>query len=248
MLFTDNKYTNCYYKIIDNAKSRISTNDVYTEIHHIIPKSLGGSNDKINLVKLTAREHFICHLLLTKMVSGIMKRQMSFALWSMCNRHNTAKENLYHNSRIYELARKEFIIANKILHTGRICSTETKEKISKGQIGRVGGMQDKTHSEETKLKISKSNIGKKKPSLSDDRKLQISAQFSGTTQTQEHISKRVSSRKESGYYKSEAETKIKMSHSAKNRTKLKCHCGKECSPSNYKRWHGDNCKSKFVNL
>ena len=32
----------------------------YYEKHHIQPKSLGGSNKKENLVRLTAREHFIC--------------------------------------------------------------------------------------------------------------------------------------------------------------------------------------------
>jgi len=35
-------------------------------MHHIIPRSLGGLNDKINLVNLTAREHYIAHLLLWK--------------------------------------------------------------------------------------------------------------------------------------------------------------------------------------
>ena len=34
------------------------------EVHHIVPKCLGGSNKKENLVELTAREHFICHRLL----------------------------------------------------------------------------------------------------------------------------------------------------------------------------------------
>ena len=38
----------------------------YTEKHHILPRSLGGSNSLENLVALSAREHFICHLLLTK--------------------------------------------------------------------------------------------------------------------------------------------------------------------------------------
>jgi 5-methylcytosine-specific restriction endonuclease McrA len=36
----------------------------YKEIHHILPKSLGGSNDKSNLVELTAREHYIVHMLI----------------------------------------------------------------------------------------------------------------------------------------------------------------------------------------
>jgi hypothetical protein len=63
-----NKYTCWYNNITENAKSRII--DGYTERHHILPRSLGGTNDKDNLVDLTAREHFICHWLLTKMHSG----------------------------------------------------------------------------------------------------------------------------------------------------------------------------------
>jgi 5-methylcytosine-specific restriction endonuclease McrA len=59
MLFIDNKYTNWYNSIIDSARNRIL--EGYSENHHIIPKSLGGSNDKSNIVALTAREHFICH-------------------------------------------------------------------------------------------------------------------------------------------------------------------------------------------
>lgn len=38
----------------------------YYENHHIIPRSLNGSNSSENLVLLTAREHFICHWLLVK--------------------------------------------------------------------------------------------------------------------------------------------------------------------------------------
>ncbi len=67
-------YTKIYQKIIDKAKkeNRVKRkyddlNYVYYEQHHIIPKSLGGSNKKENLVLLTAREHFICHLLLIRM-------------------------------------------------------------------------------------------------------------------------------------------------------------------------------------
>jgi hypothetical protein len=59
-------YNKIYYSIITNAKNRIIT-DGYYEKHHIIPRSLGGDNSKENIVGLTAREHYICHLLLTKM-------------------------------------------------------------------------------------------------------------------------------------------------------------------------------------
>lgn len=36
----------------------------YKERHHIVPKCIGGTNDKDNLIDLYAREHFIAHKLL----------------------------------------------------------------------------------------------------------------------------------------------------------------------------------------
>jgi hypothetical protein len=48
----ENKYTKTYYSIINRAKSREKL-DVPFERHHILPKSLGGNNDKSNLVALT---------------------------------------------------------------------------------------------------------------------------------------------------------------------------------------------------
>jgi 5-methylcytosine-specific restriction endonuclease McrA len=77
-LFIDNKYTNWYYEIIHNAQNRITTG--YIEKHHIIPRSLGGSNELSNIVRLTAREHYICHYLLTKMTTSKDKIKMFHAL------------------------------------------------------------------------------------------------------------------------------------------------------------------------
>ena len=34
------------------------------EVHHIVPRSFGGSDDPSNLVELTLREHFVAHRLL----------------------------------------------------------------------------------------------------------------------------------------------------------------------------------------
>jgi hypothetical protein len=58
----------------------------YIELHHIIPKSfnLVDKNIKTNQVFLTAKEHFICHRLLVKMVTGTRIGQMWLALFSMC--------------------------------------------------------------------------------------------------------------------------------------------------------------------
>lgn len=69
MNYLYNKYSTFYFSIINNAlqQSRKKSKNFYFESHHIIPKSLGGSDLPENLVLLTAREHFICHWLLTKM-------------------------------------------------------------------------------------------------------------------------------------------------------------------------------------
>lgn len=58
-------YQRIYQSLIERAKSR--TLDCYTELHHIVPRCLGGSNDKTNLVRLTPEEHYVAHQLLVKM-------------------------------------------------------------------------------------------------------------------------------------------------------------------------------------
>lgn len=60
-------YERIYNQLIQKRKSfPLYKKDGYCEQHHIKPKSLGGSNEKSNLVNLTAREHFIAHCLLVK--------------------------------------------------------------------------------------------------------------------------------------------------------------------------------------
>lgn len=72
--FIVNKYYRWYYNIINH---RIDNNPSgYFEKHHILPKSLGGSNARNNIVSLTAREHYICHLLLARMTSGVFRYKM----------------------------------------------------------------------------------------------------------------------------------------------------------------------------
>lgn len=64
----DNKYTKWYCNIIITALNR--NLEGYGEKHHILPRSfnMGGEKDKLNLVLLTAKEHYLCHQLLTRMI------------------------------------------------------------------------------------------------------------------------------------------------------------------------------------
>jgi hypothetical protein len=106
-MFIQNKYTTWYHNIINNAKARLA--EEYSESHHIIPRSLGGSNTKDNLVKLLPQEHYICHLLLTKMLTGEEKAKMIYALKLMSTTKNKHQEHRYiPSSRIYAIQRKMF--------------------------------------------------------------------------------------------------------------------------------------------
>lgn len=75
----------------------------YTERHHILPRCFGGTNEKINLVRLTAREHLIAHLLLTKCTTGGNRMKMCRAALNMSH-HKGVKIN----SRLYESLRIEY--------------------------------------------------------------------------------------------------------------------------------------------
>lgn len=107
MIFIDNKYTDWYFSIISSAQHRTLPAEIYFEIHHIIPKSFGGNNTIDNLVKLTAREHYICHLLLVKMTSDknqykMIQAMSAFLSWNNSNHRRTSNIT----SRIYEFLKE----------------------------------------------------------------------------------------------------------------------------------------------
>lgn len=96
-MFKQNKYTKTYYQIIQRANNRILLDS--HEEHHIIPKCIGGSDDSSNLCKLTPREHFICHHLLTKMHDSY-KIKFAFSVM-LCNNPFQQRDYVI-TSRTYE--------------------------------------------------------------------------------------------------------------------------------------------------
>ena len=92
-------YYQIYRNIIEKAKNR--SIDSYTETHHIIPKCMGGSNNKDNLVKLTPKEHFICHKLLHEIYPN--ENGLVFAYWMMAKVKSTNQDRKIRlTSREYE--------------------------------------------------------------------------------------------------------------------------------------------------
>lgn len=78
----------------------------YTENHHVLPKALGGSNEKENLVRLTGREHWIAHLLLNKIYNN---SQTAYACHMMAMRCEERGIPRIKSSRMYEAIRKEHV-------------------------------------------------------------------------------------------------------------------------------------------
>lgn len=201
-----NKYSKLYYKITDAAKQR--TINGYTEIHHIIPQSLGGSNDKENLVELTAREHFICHWLLIKMTEGDERGKMLYALQGM--KAENKFQNRYHTkitARVYEKYRLQHaenhskkMKGKPAWNKGRKLEGEELElqrertknrkidpiKQAEGQRKRVEKMLGRKQSQETSFKKSLAMKGKSKGPMSEEEKLKRSIKQLGIKKKEGH--------------------------------------------------------------
>ena len=85
-------YRKDYDLLMERAKNRELLKDTYTERHHILPRCLGGKNNKNNIVKLLPKEHYIAHLLLFRLYPNNQK--LSFAFWMMCNGNRKKIENM----------------------------------------------------------------------------------------------------------------------------------------------------------
>ena len=109
-------YKKIYNQLVAKAQSRDSISEK-TEIHHIVPRCMGGSDESENLVVLSLREHFIAHLLLSEMYGG----KLTYAFYLMSKREGCT-------NRKYEHLREDFISAIKN-------DKERGKKISKSLTG-----------------------------------------------------------------------------------------------------------------
>lgn len=161
-------YEKIYNQIVERARNRVL--DSYTERHHIIPRCLGGTNDKKNIVLLTAREHYICHWLLYLIHPD--NKKVKHAFWMMCNTKSSNQDRTYTiSSRFYESVKKEIseIKSNAMLgqgnpNFGKSVSEDRKKKwkttYGDKSVGVNNPMFGKRHSDETKKTLSRLKLGK----------------------------------------------------------------------------------------
>lgn len=157
----------------------------YYEKHHVIPKCLGGTNDKTNLVLLTGREHFIAHRLLTKIYKD--NKSLFFALYQM-SIDKTKNRNLIVSSRTYDSLRKQFSV-NQSGKNNPACRYEVRNKISASNRGKISSFKGKKHTEKAKKMMSDSASIRCKGEgnsrygavLTDETKKKISDSLTGRT-------------------------------------------------------------------
>lgn len=186
-IFNDTKYTRWYWAIIE--KRAITDHRQRGEFHHIIPRSLGGTDDQSNLIKLSGHDHAWCHWLLTKMTTGEDRAKMVYAFNMMgVYGEHMEREKSYAIVRAYEKNRLEWSINHSDLMkeqfangretwnkghklTGEALEEQreriknrrklSKEERNLSNAKRLTTMKEKgySHSEETKRKQSESQKG-----------------------------------------------------------------------------------------
>lgn len=136
-----------YLKLYNDLVAHRKQNPVkgYTENHHIVMRSMGGSDTDDNLVSLTGREHWIAHLLLYKIHRNSQTVHACNMMAMRCEERGIA---YIKNSRAYEFVRKQHAKLtserNKISHKGEsnsqydtrwICNIQIKQnkKIHKNE-------------------------------------------------------------------------------------------------------------------
>jgi hypothetical protein len=219
-----NKYTRWYEQIIKKAKEQnlsVSKRHAknykgYTEVHHIIPKSFGGSNSNENLVRFSAREHFICHWLLTKMTTGIHRNKMltAFVLMTGDGSKSARYDFKITSSRVFEQIRTDYskYVSEKL--TGREISLETRAKISAANTG-------KTHTEEWKQRMSILNKGRAAPILTAEGRLKLGKWCLGKTYEELHGKEKAKLLKEQCKHVGADNGMSGKTHSAETRLKFK---------------------------
>lgn len=147
-------YQRHYNTLIERARYREAVG--YVERHHVVPRCMGGGDEKSNIVSLTPEEHFVAHQLLVRIHPET--KGLAIAVWRM-----TFGKNHESSKRYGWLRRKHSEAIGEVIGKywrGRKrndFSELHRQRISSAQIGKKRG----EHSPEHKSKLSEAHKGKK---------------------------------------------------------------------------------------
>jgi hypothetical protein len=243
-------YEKLYENLIANRR-KLGTPEGYTEKHHIIPRSFGGTDDPVNLIALTAREHFMAHRFLARIHPDT---GMVHAVFKMACSNKTMGRYKVTN-RVYEQLRMD--------HAHRVSTDEVskqkKSLASKGKKQSPEHIKARTDSrkqsgewltDETRKKISESNKGKAgfwkgKPIPQEfvEKRKQTMKERDGWAWTDERKEAQRNRLKGKPSKKPPVTEEYKQQLREEKSKKVTCpHCGKQGTMLIMPRWHFDNCK------
>jgi|APFre7841882654_1041346.scaffolds.fasta_scaffold04723_2 NUMOD3 motif len=247
-----NKYEKWYELITKRGQHRKL--DSYTEKHHILPESLGGLDTPENLTTLTAREHFICHWLLTKIYKeGEAHWKMLNAIRMMrAENKNQQRYSTKITSRVYSNLKEEY----SRLQSERVCGQNNpmygkvvSESVRKGRSERAK-KDNPSKREGIGLKISRAKTGVKREQFSDEWRVKMSAAKLGENNSmygKTHKQSTLNLMRQKAIGRKQSQETISKKADAirglKREKKLCPHCNTSVAVNGYARWHGDNCKN-----
>jgi hypothetical protein len=226
IMFNNSKYTRWYYQLMDRARSRNLPTGSYIEKHHIIPRCLGGNDSLENLAKLTAREHFIAHWLLTKMTTDDIQKKLAYACKRMMHSKNANQTRYKVSSRIYENLKKQLNITLKNRKFSNEWLTKLKQSAQKRAANESAAAKETRR--KTLISANKSRKGETRLATTGEKNPMFGVKLTGENN---HF-----------FGKNHSEDTLKKLRVPKS--KYTCvHCNKIVGgESNLKRWHNNNCK------
>ena len=248
-------YYNRYIKFINHFINNPNPKTIKIERHHIVPRSMGGTNDKDNLINLTPRQHLIAHWMLWK---AYQTYQMTKAFSMMVvGPEWLGRSPTMISGRIYErvkLQARELYSGENHPYYNKKRPDHSAKMSGDGNpmygvqlFGEDNGFFGRQHTDEYKRNASEAKRGKKLEEIvGKERAAELSKKrsdrckgsgnsFFGKTHTEE-FKKRMS----------ELKIGIESPLKGSKQKEVYCvHCDRMIAgPTNYKRWHGDRCKHK----
>jgi hypothetical protein len=249
-----NKYTKWYDYITKNGKQ---IRESGLERHHILPRSLGGTDDSSNITFITPREHFVCHWLLTKIYpNGEEHWKMLNALRMMrAENPNQKRYNTKITSRVYAKLKEEYAKLqsekvsgeNNPMYGDKFFRTEEGKQRQKNSIT---GDKNPAKRSDVSQKISANKTGKQREPFNDRWKENLSKNhkskqpnFNGalSDDTKHKIREKALGRKQST---ETIQKKADAIRGTKREKKLCHHCQQQVAVNGYARWHGDRCQPR----